>query len=118
MPVIFVYSSSFYLTRSLRSAVFKFAVGTGQVIKAWDVAFMAMHKGEKATIVLKSDYGYGDRGSPPKIPGGATLCFEVELLGFGEKVSKEATERSEDVWRAFASASVTTQLTQLNTILY
>jgi len=78
-----------------RGQVFKFAVGTGQVIKAWDVAFMAMHKGEKATIVLKSDYGYGDRGSPPKIPGGATLCFEVELLGFGEK-EKEIWELSNE----------------------
>jgi len=68
-----------------RGQAFKFTVGTGQVIKAWDIAFAGMHKGEKATIVLKSDYGYGDHGSPPKILGGATLCFEVELLNFKEK---------------------------------
>jgi len=36
--------------------------------------------GEKADLVIQSDYGYGDAGSPPKIPGGATLIFTVELL--------------------------------------
>ena len=78
-----------------RGQVFKFTVGQGQVIKAWDTAFMKMHKGEKATIVLKSDYGYGDHGSPPKIPGKATLCFEVELIDFGDK-EKEIWEMSLD----------------------
>ena len=39
-----------------------------------------MKLGEKADLVIKSDYGYGDAGSPPKIPGGATLIFTVELL--------------------------------------
>ncbi len=44
-----------------------------------------MKVGEKAMLTIRSDYGYGDSGSPPKIPGGATLNFEVELLGFSEK---------------------------------
>ena len=44
-----------------------------------------MKIGEKAMLTIRSDYGYGDNGSPPKIPGGATLNFEVELLGFKEK---------------------------------
>lgn len=46
-----------------------------------------MRKGEKATLEIQSDYGYGSAGSPPSIPGGATLIFEVELVDF--KVPKK-----------------------------
>ena len=52
-----------------------------------------MKVGEKAILTIRSDYGYGDNGSPPTIPGGATLNFDVELLGFGEK-QKEKWEMS------------------------
>lgn len=41
-----------------------------------------MKKGEKARLKIASDYGYGDAGSPPKIPGKATLIFDVELVDF------------------------------------
>lgn len=41
-----------------------------------------MKKGERSTLTIKADYGYGEQGSPPKIPGGATLCFDVELLSW------------------------------------
>lgn len=76
-----------------RDDPFKFQLGTGQVIKGWDVGFASMKKGEKAVLTIQSDYGYGSGGSPPKIPGGATLKFEVELLSFGEK-KKEPWEMS------------------------
>ncbi len=54
-------------------------------LTGWDEGFASMKVGEKAVLTIRSDYGYGDRGSPPTIPGGATLNFEVELLGFKEK---------------------------------
>jgi len=50
---------------------------TGNVIKGWDKGVATMKKGEKAVLTCSADYAYGDSGSPPKIPGGATLNFEV-----------------------------------------
>ena len=52
----------------------------GSVIKAWDIGVATMKRGEIAVLTCKSDYAYGDSGSPPKIPPGATLVFEVELF--------------------------------------
>ena len=50
-----------------------------------------MKRGEKALFTIKSDYGYGSAGSPPKIPGDATLIFEIELFDFhGEDITKDS----------------------------
>ena len=68
-----------------RGSPFKFTIGQGQVIKGWDEGFASMKVGEKALLQIRSDYGYGETGSPPKIPGKADLEFEVQLLGFQEK---------------------------------
>lgn len=63
-----------------RDQPFTFTLGTGQVIQGWDKGLLNMCEGEKRKLKIPSDMGYGDRGSPPKIPGGATLIFDVELL--------------------------------------
>src|SRR5262249_17707422 len=52
------------------------------VVPCWTEALQKMKKGEKAQIVCPASVAYGDRGSPPVIPPGATLSFEVELLDF------------------------------------
>lgn len=69
-----------------RPGCFKFNVGVGQVIKGWDEGICSMKRGEKCILRCRSDYAYGEDGSPPTIPGGATLNFEVELLNWKEKV--------------------------------
>ena len=63
-----------------RGEPLKFVIGTGQVIRGWDIGIMTMKLGEKADLIIKSDYAYGQMGAPPKIPGDATLIFTVEVL--------------------------------------
>ena len=76
--------SRFDSSRS-RPGNFAFTIGMGAVIRGWDEGVMTMHKGEVAELFCRADYGYGGGGSPPKIPGGAALKFEVELLSWAEK---------------------------------
>ena len=55
------------------------------VIPCWTEGVQKMKVGGKAKLICPSAIAYGDQGRPPKIPGGATLVFEIELLEITKK---------------------------------
>ncbi|MFZ1735990.1 MAG: FKBP-type peptidyl-prolyl cis-trans isomerase [Candidatus Moraniibacteriota bacterium] len=63
-----------------RGTPFTFTIGAGQVIKGWDEGLLGMKVGEKRTLTIPADKGYGATGAGGVIPPNATLVFETELV--------------------------------------
>jgi FKBP-type peptidyl-prolyl cis-trans isomerase FkpA len=61
------------------------------VVPCWSEALGHMSAGAKIRLVCPPEQAYGDRGSPPKIPGGSTLVFDVELLAIEKAPPAPAT---------------------------
>ncbi|MFQ3281685.1 FKBP-type peptidyl-prolyl cis-trans isomerase, partial [Reinekea sp.] len=57
--------------------------GLNQVIKGWTEGLQLMVVGEKTRLTIPSELGYGKQAAG-KIPPGAVIIFEVELLGINE----------------------------------
>lgn len=60
-------------------APFEFKLGAGQVIKGWDEGLVGMKVGEKKTLTVPPEKGYGPNDYNG-IPGNSTLIFDVELV--------------------------------------
>ncbi|KMZ66821.1 Peptidyl-prolyl cis-trans isomerase [Zostera marina] len=67
---------------------YEFELYSGIVINGWDQGILGMCVGEKRRIKIPPKLAYGDEGSPPKIPGGATLIFDTELYSIEPRIDE------------------------------
>jgi FKBP-type peptidyl-prolyl cis-trans isomerase len=60
---------------------FPFRIGSGDVIRGWDLGVAGMKVGGQRQLRIPPDLAYGAKGYPGVIPPNATLIFDVQLLG-------------------------------------
>ncbi|TAQ84314.1 Peptidylprolyl isomerase [Chlorociboria aeruginascens] len=96
-----------------RGTPLSFQVGKGAVIKGWDENLIGMCIGEKRTLTIPPEFGYGERAMGP-IPAGSTLIFETELMGIEgvptpdpivEKASEAADTAADGVQSVVSAAA-------------
>merc|ERR1712187_962042 len=89
------------------------AFAPNQVIKGWTEAMQLMVQGDKWEMYIPYELAYGERGSPPKIPGCACLIFIMEIVKInGDKkpaniVFPEWSEEQLKLWEEKDEKSLT-----------
>ena len=63
-----------------RGVPFSFTLGENRVIAGWEQGILGMTEGEKKTLTIPPELGYGAMGVPGVIPANATLIFNIELV--------------------------------------
>jgi FKBP-type peptidyl-prolyl cis-trans isomerase len=63
-----------------RNQPFQVQIGVGRVIRGWDEGIIGMRVGERRTLNIPSEMGYGSSGAGNDIPPNADLTFDVKLL--------------------------------------
>ncbi|MCW3149172.1 FKBP-type peptidyl-prolyl cis-trans isomerase [Stutzerimonas stutzeri] len=63
-----------------RGKPFQCVIGTGRVIKGWDIGLMGMRVGGKRKLFVPAHLAYGERQVGAQIKPNSNLHFEIELL--------------------------------------
>jgi FKBP-type peptidyl-prolyl cis-trans isomerase len=61
---------------------YNFTLGRNQTLTGWDECLLTMKKGERRTVVLPYWLAYGEKGLRNKVPGHASVVFDLELVDF------------------------------------
>jgi peptidylprolyl isomerase len=74
-----------YLTNGARfdaaeTAPISFVLGRNEVIRGWDEGITGMRPGGRRKLVIPAHLGYGTAGRTGRIPGNATLVFDIQLV--------------------------------------
>jgi len=73
----------------------KVLVGMGQVIKGLDIVLETMCNEETCSVFIHPNYGYGELGSPPKVPPHSVLIFDLKVVKVeytGEDITDEESK--------------------------
>ncbi|WP_240907401.1 FKBP-type peptidyl-prolyl cis-trans isomerase [Paludisphaera rhizosphaerae] len=70
----------------VRNVPVEFSIGTGHLIRGWDVGLIGMKSGGIRKLIIPPEEGYGALKAG-RIPPNSTLYFEVELLGIKPALS-------------------------------
>ena len=63
-----------------RGKPFQCVIGTGRVIKGWDIGLMGMKVGGKRKLYVPAHLAYAERQMGAHIKPNSNLLFEIELL--------------------------------------
>ena len=78
--VLATYSTHKVQQSSWTSSPFSFKLGTGAVIKGWDLGIVGMREGGRRELIIPASLGYGAQSPGNGIAANDTLVFVVDLL--------------------------------------
>lgn len=74
-----IFDSTAKRRRNGEEIPFEFRVGTGEVIKGWDIGIMQMSLGERSKMTIPYGLAYGEKGFPCLIGPKENIQFDVTL---------------------------------------
>ncbi|GAB9475549.1 Peptidyl-prolyl cis-trans isomerase fkbp8 [Globisporangium polare] len=69
----------------------KFRIGDGEAMPALELVAKMLRVGEACEVRCDARFAYGDVGLEPKVPAGAPMKLQIELLRVGKKITAEMT---------------------------